>query len=158
MNTCDLLEFEAQSFKEKLLIEFSLDEIIKNERKWIFDNLFLLYNNENILDVRIMVNPYLIIKNLVIEEEEIDYVFLPKYLGKAEFFIYYSPLKNADKFLKSIKNYGEILSGVELINIICDANPSLNNESLKIRLNNVFRKFLSYQYLVICESDNINEK
>lgn len=34
MNTCDLLEFEAQSFKEKLLIEFSLDEIIKNE-KWI---------------------------------------------------------------------------------------------------------------------------
>ena len=105
-----------------------------------------------------MVNPYLIIKNLVIEEEEIDYVFLPKYLGKAEFFIYYSPLKNADKFLKSIKNYGEILSGVELINIICDANPSLNNESLKIRLNNVFRKFLSYQYLVICESDNINEK
>lgn len=143
------LDIIAKSYKEDLIKQYSQDVIINNEQQWIFNNLTLLYRKDNnILNYSMIVNPYLLIKNIEYESNNYKtFVFVPKNLAINDFFIFYAELDKVNIFLKSLVNYADPFTGNEIIEIL-SKNNLYDNHHITNRISLIIRKFLSYQYIV----------
>lgn len=138
---------DAMFIKEQYKLK--LDEIIPNEELWAKQNLQILYNFNNVLGVKIRHNPYIEIRNYGNGDNLEQVLFLPKYLATQSLELYFAVLKGVDRFITSIVEYANPITGEELLELLYSTNDNNNMETLKFRMNIVFRKFLSYQYLII---------
>lgn len=125
------------------------DEFMQKERKWVHGNLSLLCSRYNVLDVKLKVNPYMKIVDYR-DADKVKYnLIIPKFLALQEIVIYWWVLDGVDLFIRSLYNYGESVTGREIVELSCGNDSNFDRIRLEERLNIVIRKFLSYQYLVI---------
>ena len=143
----DCIKSEVEALRN--MIKLEKDEFVQNERRWINNNLSVLYGKYNVLDVELNVNPYIRIVDYTVQEQILLYLIIPKFWALQEMVFYHWKLDGVDAFMNSLYHYGSKIKGQDIIEFSCDYGSCANKERLSERMNIVFRKFLSYQYLIV---------
>lgn len=139
-------------FMSNFLKENNLDDFIKEEERWIKNNLDYIYScqDENVV---LKINPYykLVQYNVKDGKEEInaEYILVPKYLANKSLYIHAGLLEKADLLIKVLINTGGSFELYEIREKIIKNNTPNRKEELQFRLYTMINKFLSYQYLII---------
>lgn len=147
-----LLEAEKEKFKDVFLQTTDLPDFVRQEEKWIRNNLDFIYTARP-QDARMKVNPYC--KFVVFDTVEEGNpgketcILLPKFLGRNELVIHGAWVAKADKIITLLANYKKEFTFSELADSLCDPGDPGKRAMLEDHLNTLIRKFLSYQYVVI---------
>lgn len=155
-NIENLLEAEKEKFKKVFLQTANLPDFVRQEEKWIRNNLDFIYAGCP-QEARMKVNPYgkFVVFDTVGEGKEEDKpgketcLFLPRFLGMNEWVIHGAWVAKADKMITLLANYKKEFTFSELADSLFEGSDPAKRAMLEDHLNTLIRKFLSYQYVVI---------